>query len=83
MNKAEWIAVSEKTPLDFQRVFATDGTFVFEAHYARGEWFRNGNNFELWTDTKVTHWTTLPPPPRKSVTVSRIEVIVHGRRKRT
>ena len=50
----EWIAVTERLPMDDVRVLAFDGEDVFESEYWGGGW--------EW-DADVIFWMPLPEPP--------------------
>ena len=51
---SEWIAVTERLPMDDVRVLAFDGEDVFESEYWGGGW--------EW-DADVIFWMPLPEPP--------------------
>lgn len=61
-----WISVKDDIPDFGERVIVTDGVFVGEAWLNKSKkWIRYDRDVEWFFESKITHWMSMPIPPKK------------------
>ncbi len=60
----EWIPVEKEFPELGQYIIVSDGRHVGEAIFAPKNEFITLNNWTVQPWGKITHWISLPKPPR-------------------